>query len=113
MMRKERTYSRYGLEATQLLGKQVKLGRKQNKWSEVELAERAGISRGTLQKIERGDPGCAIGLVFEVVALVGVPLFNEDEDEGGLSRQHERMDDKLAVLPKSIHKRRKAVVDDF
>lgn len=34
-----------------------------------ELSGRAGISRRTLQKIERGDPKCEIGLVFEVANL--------------------------------------------
>ncbi|MDJ0861030.1 MAG: helix-turn-helix transcriptional regulator, partial [Gammaproteobacteria bacterium] len=52
---KERTYSRYTREAASLLAKQVQLGRKRRKWTEHELADRAGISRATLQKIEKGD----------------------------------------------------------
>lgn len=32
-----------------------------------ELAERAGISRSTLQKIERGEPGVSIGAVMSVM----------------------------------------------
>jgi transcriptional regulator with XRE-family HTH domain len=35
-----------------LLAKQIQLGRKQRKWTEHELADRAGISRATLQKTE-------------------------------------------------------------
>ena len=110
-MSKARAYSKYAIEAEALLGKQIKLGRKQRKWTEQELAERAGIARATLQKIEKGDPGCAIGLVFEVAALVGVKLF--DADEVTLAERHGRVDDRLAVLPKSVHKRKAAVVDDF
>lgn len=106
-----RTYSNYALEAVSLLGKQIKLARKQRKWTEHELADRAGIARATLQKIEKGEPGCAIGLVFEVAALIGVKLF--DADEKTLAERHGRMDDRLAVLPKSVHKSVKAVVDDF
>ena len=105
-----RTYSKYAREALSLLGKQIRRGRKQRRWSEHELAERAGIARATLQKIEKGDPGCAIGLVFEVATLVGVTLF--EPDLPGLTRQHERLDDKLALLPKAIRQTASVVVDD-
>ena len=108
---KDRTYSRYTREAVVLLGKQVRLGRKQHKWTEHELAERAGIARATLQKIEKGDVSVAIGLVFEVAALVGVRLF--DQEASTLVSHIARTDDKLAVLPRSVRKPEKAVDDDF
>ncbi|MDF1615519.1 helix-turn-helix transcriptional regulator [Desulfurivibrio dismutans] len=106
-----RTYSKYAREAMSLLGKQIRLGRKQRRWSEHELAERAGIARATLQKIEKGDPGCAVGLVFEVAALVGVTLF--EPDLPGLADRHERLDDKLALLPKAVRKSPAVVIDEF
>ena len=65
-MAKQRTYSTNILEAAVLMGDQIKLGRKQRRWTEKELADRADISRATLQKIENGDMGCAIGSFFEV-----------------------------------------------
>jgi len=52
---KQRIYSKYAKEAAFLLGQQIKLARKKRKWSEANLAERAGISRATLQKIEAGE----------------------------------------------------------
>ncbi len=110
-MAKARTFSKYARETTQLLGGQIKLGRKQHKWTESELAERAGISRATLQKIEKGDMTCAIGLVFETAALVGVNLFQADTSP--LNKQFEQVSDKIALLPKSIHKTKKIVDDDF
>lgn len=103
--------STYAKEAASLLGKQVRLGRKQRKWNEHELAERAGISRATLQKIEKGDLGCALGLVFEVAALVGVKLFNEEPSS--IHRQLAHIDDKLALLPKSVRQSGGKVHDDF
>jgi len=110
-MVKDRTYSRYTREAAALLGKQVQLGRKQRKWTEHELADRAGISRATLQKIEKGDLNVAIGLVFEVAALVGVALF--DEERTALASHLARTDDTLALLPRAVRKRRKTVDDEF
>lgn len=109
-MKKNRVYSRYTREAGTLLGKQIRLGRKQRKWNEHELAERAGISRATLQKIERGDLSVALGLVFEVAALVGVRLF--DDGSSSLVNHLSRTDDKLALLPASVRKPRRVVVDD-
>ena len=110
-MTKQRTYSKYALEAVTLLGEHIKLGRKQRKWSEKNLAERAGISRATLQKIERGEMSSAIGLVFEVAALVGVNLF--EQDKLPLSKHIEQTRDKIALLPKRIKAKTKVVHDDF
>lgn len=110
-MAKERTYSRYTREAATLLARQIQLGRKQRKWTEHELAGRAGISRATLQKIEKGDLSVAVGLVFEVAALVGVTLF--DAQGGSLAGHIARTDDKLALLPSAMRSRRKPVDDEF
>ncbi|HGG60925.1 MAG TPA: XRE family transcriptional regulator [Gammaproteobacteria bacterium] len=110
-MSKERVYSRYTREAATLLGKQIRLGRKQRKWTEHELADRVGISRATLQKIEKGDPRVAIGLVFEAAVLVGVPLF--DQEPGSLAAHIDRTDDKLALLPAAVRKRGTPVDDEF
>ncbi|MCK5097535.1 MAG: helix-turn-helix transcriptional regulator [Desulfobacteraceae bacterium] len=110
-MVKQRTYSKYAQEAAQLLGKQIKLGRKQKKWSEQNLADRAGISRATLQKIERGEMTCAIGLVFEAATLVGLNLF--EQDRLPLSISIENANNKIALLPRRIKPETKAVDDDF
>ena len=110
-MAKQRTYSKYAQDAVLLLGEQIKLGRKQRKWTEHNLADRAGISRATLQKIESGEMSPAIGIVFEVAALVGINLF--EQDKLPLSKRIEQTRDKIAVLPKRIQVKTKAVDDEF
>lgn len=110
-MTKPRRYSPYCIAAAELLGQQIRLGRKQRRWSEAELAERAGISRATLQKIEKGGLSCTLGLVFEVASLVGVPLFNEKQDS--LTSSLERTTDKIALLPKRVRSSCVEVEDDF
>lgn len=110
-MEKQRIYSQYTQQAATLLGQQIRLGRKQRRWTESNLAERAGISRATLQKIENGDLSCAIGLVFEVAALVGIPLF--ESDNLPLNRQISHTQDKIALLPKRIRASTPAFFDDF
>ena len=110
-MVKSRTYSTFAREAARLLGMEIKLARKQRKWSESELATRAGISRYTLQKLEKGDMTCAIGLVFEAASLVGINLF--EAETSPLRRQIRMADDRIALLPKSTHRPKKAIDDDF
>lgn len=106
-----RTYSRYSRDATTLLGGLIREARKERKLTAQEVADRAGISRGLLQRIEKGDLKCEIGAVFEVATLVGIKLF--DADETTLSKHLSQNKDKLALLPKSIRKKSKAVRDDF
>ena len=105
-----RTYSRATREAMELLGKLIRLGRKERKMTESDLAGRAGISRATLQKIERGDLKCEIGLFFEVATLVGVKLFGAESST--LPMHLGRINDKLALLPQSVRTSMK-VDDDF
>ncbi|HCG05766.1 MAG TPA: transcriptional regulator [Desulfovibrio sp.] len=106
-----RTYSRVTSEALALMGRQIRLARKQRRMPETELAARIGIARSTLQLIEKGHPKVEIGLVFEAAVLVGVPLFVAEPQ--GLAAPIERMDDKLALLPQSVRKPRGEVKDDF
>ncbi len=105
-----RTYSRYTREATRLLGQMIKLGRIERKLTAQDLADRAGVSRGMLQRIEKGDPKCEIGVAFELAALVGVKLF--DADASSLAGHINRTEEKLALLPKHVRKT-KAVDDEF
>jgi len=79
--------------------------------SEATLAERVGIARSTLQRIEGGDPLVEVGLVFEAATLVGVALF--EPSAATLAPEIERMKDKLALMPASIRKPRRNVDDDF
>jgi transcriptional regulator with XRE-family HTH domain len=106
-----RTTSRYSRDAVVLLGQLIRLGRIERKLTLTELAERAGVSRGLLQRIERGDPGCTVGAVFEVAAIVGVTLF--DADQNTLATSIASNQKTLALLPQSARVSRKAVKDDF
>jgi DNA-binding XRE family transcriptional regulator len=106
-----RPYSRLTKDALTLLGAQVRLARKQRGMTELELAERAGIARSTLQLIEKGDPRVEIGLVFEAAILAGVSLFVPEATS--LAPQIERLEDKLALLPRSIRRPKGTVNDEF
>jgi transcriptional regulator with XRE-family HTH domain len=81
------------------------------KASPRDLADRAGISRGLLQRIERGDPGCTIGVVFEVATLCGEPLF--DQGQRQLTTLLDLHREKMALLPRAVRTYPQAVKDDF
>lgn len=110
-MPRARPRSRYSIEAAQLLGAQITAARRERRWSQKELAGRVGITTPTLSKIEKGDPSVAIGSVFEVAALVGVPLFHEDRSR--LTLELDRATTRNALLPQRVRAPKREVRDDF
>lgn len=106
-----RTTSRYAAEAITYLGRLIREARIVRKETAELLAERAGISRGLLQRIERGDPGCSIGAVFEVAALTGIRLFDLDRER--LAANNENLARTLTLLPRTARPAKSEVKDDF
>ncbi len=106
-----RAYSSYSGDALTLLAQMIRRARIERGMTVQELADRAGVSRGLVQRIERGAPGCAIGVVFEAAAIVGVRLF--DADQPTLAAHVAASGATLALLPKSVRPSGGAVKDDF
>jgi transcriptional regulator with XRE-family HTH domain len=103
--------SPYAADAVLLLGQLIRKARIERKLKAVDVTDRVGISRGLLRRIETGDPGCTIGVVFEVAAIVGVRLF--DTDQAALSEAVETNRELMTLLPKSVRSSRIEVADDF
>lgn len=106
-----RTYSRYSQDAVVLLGQMIRQARIERKLTAAELAERAGVSRGLVQRIEHGDPGCTIGAVFEMAAILSIPLF--DSDRSTLAANTAVQQRIMTLLPQAARPSGKAVKDDF
>jgi transcriptional regulator with XRE-family HTH domain len=108
---RKRSYARPTLAAATLLGQMIALERKGQRITVQDLAERLGVTRGTLGRLERGDPKVELGIAFEACTLLGIPLF---EASGKRIEQHIREGERhLALLPQSVRARRTAVDDDF
>ena len=58
------------------MGEQIKMARLRRKLSATLVAERAGISRSTLWKVENGNPSVAVGIDAAVLHA----LNNMDKD---------------------------------
>lgn len=112
VMPRTRTLSGTAREASALLGLQVRVARKERGMTQGELAERAGISRSSLAKVERGDPRVEIGLAFEAAATVGVPLF-EGREVSTVAVERDRLRSMLALLPRSVRRSDANIDDDF
>lgn len=54
----------------EMFGGNIKLARLRRKLSMVQVAERAGISRSTLVKIEKGDDSVSMGSYFQVLFVM-------------------------------------------
>jgi transcriptional regulator with XRE-family HTH domain len=97
-------------EALSILAVAIRSGRIRRGMTVRDLAERVGVSAPTMIKVERGDPGVAIGTVLEAAKLVGVPLFDGQADVR--HRYYAEKRSELALLPAAARPRRK-VDDDF
>jgi transcriptional regulator with XRE-family HTH domain len=54
------------------LGENIRLARKRRRLSEMQVAERAGIARSTLQLIEQGEAGVAMSSYLQVLFVLGL-----------------------------------------
>jgi transcriptional regulator with XRE-family HTH domain len=90
--------------ALRKLGRDIREARLRRRIPAAIVAERASISRTTLFKLEKGDPGVSIGIFATVLFVLGmsdrlVELADIRRDEQGLALDEER-------LPKRIRSRR-------
>ena len=106
-----RVLSRQASTAVKLLGSEIAQARRERRWSQEGLAERAGVSPVTVRAIEHGLPSVAIGTVLELAVLTGVPLFSQDTAD--LPRQLANSRDRLSLLPRRVRASARPVNDDF
>jgi transcriptional regulator with XRE-family HTH domain len=54
------------------LGARLRLARLRRRYSAVTVAARAGITRVTLSRVEKGDPGTGLGAYVSVMRVLGL-----------------------------------------
>lgn len=78
----------------------IRVARKERKLSVKDVADRVGVSRGLMQRIEKGDLKCEIGVAFEAASILGIKLFEtQPETVSDHLRQMERV---LTLLPNVV-----------
>jgi len=88
------------------LGQDIRDARRRRRIPMAILAERASISRTTLDKVEKGDPGVSLGNYATVLFVLGLAdrlgeLADASKDATGLALEEEH-------LPQRIRRPRKA-----
>ena len=106
-----RTHSPVTRDAVAILGQTIASERRRQGRTAADLAERAGISRDTLHRVERGDPRVAVGTALELLVLLGVPLF--DTDAAGVARRAADGRRVLDLLPQRVRTPAAEPDDDF
>jgi len=93
------------LRALRKLGRDVRDARRRRRIPVAVMAERASISRTTLSKVEKGEPGVSVGAYATVLFVLGLAerlgdVADPGTDELGLALEEER-------LPQRIRRPRK------
>ncbi len=81
-------------------GENIKLARLRRKLSNEKVAERAGMGRSTLVKIEKGYPGPGIGYYLNVLKVLGLEkdfLLLAKDDELGRKLQDANLTSKMKL----------------
>jgi transcriptional regulator with XRE-family HTH domain len=90
-------YPRY-MRKTRALGERLRLARQRRRIPAIEMAERVGVSRGTLQSLERGDLSVGLGVLVRTLGVLGL-----DDDLDLLAQADElghRLQDARAPRPR-------------
>ncbi len=86
--------------AVRKLGQDIRDARLRRRISTAVMAERASISRTTLNKIEKGDPGVSLGNYANVLFVLGMAerlgdLADAKTDTVGLELEEERLPQRI------------------
>ncbi|WP_319412637.1 helix-turn-helix transcriptional regulator [uncultured Cohaesibacter sp.] len=75
------------------LGKDIALARRARRLSTLDMADRMGVDRGTLRRLEKGDPGVSLNTLAMALHALGmldrlVDLADRASDDVGLMAAH-------------------------
>ena len=93
--------------AMRKLGSDIRDARLRRRIPVAVMAERAFISRTTLVKLEKGDPGVAVGTYAVVLFVLGMierlsELASAKSDEVGLAFDDERLPKRIEIRPRRM-----------
>ncbi len=91
--------------ALRQLGEDIGKARRRRRLTMEIVAERAFTSRRTLQKVEAGDPGVAMGIYAAVLLALGLleglaELAAPSQDEVGLALADETLPQRVRMRPR-------------
>ena len=90
------------LKAMRKVGQDINVARRRRRITIKLMAERAGISRATVGKIEKGDPTTSIGAYASVLFVLGMverlgDLMDDSHDITGRQLDEERLPERVRI----------------
>jgi len=102
-------------ESLKELGGFIACARKEKRWTQEELAQRIGVNRMTVVRIEKGAPEVASGSYLTAAWLLALPILTWQAM--GEGRSDTIVGDLLTKMKKSlpgtVRRRRKTIDNDF
>jgi hypothetical protein len=94
------------LRALRKLGHDIRDARRRRRIPVAIMAERASISRTTLNRVEKGDPGVALGTYATVLFVLGLidrlsEVADPRNDSVGLELEQERLPQRIRLPRKT------------
>lgn len=91
-------------------GRDIRIARKKRRMPVADFAERMGVSQGTLVRLEKGDPGVAVGAVAMALLALGElsrlgEILDVSRDDVGLMLD-------VDSLPQRIRKPKPLILGD-
>ena len=80
------------------LGEMIAIARKERGWTQHELADRIGVARMTVVRLEQGSPELSIGTALSAAWLLELPVLGWTESTGGTGGSA------MATLLGSLHR---------
>lgn len=105
------SFSKQTLYALEHYANLLKIARKNRNMTIVELTDKMGVSRTTVDSILRGNPTVNIGYYFEASRILGINLFNQEPSRLEVSKRNSGNVDSL--LPKRIRNKKEELTNDF
>tara|TARA_R110001592_G_scaffold214978_2_gene468075 strand:+ start:962 stop:1390 length:429 start_codon:yes stop_codon:yes gene_type:complete len=105
------SFSKQTLHALEHYANLLKIARKNRNMTIVELTDKMGVSRTTVDSILRGNATVSIGYYFEASRILGINLFNQDPSRLEVSKRNSGNVDSL--LPKRIRNKKEELTNDF
>lgn len=91
--------------ALEKLGGDISVARRRRRLSMLLTAQRAFVSRNTVARVERGDPGVSLGIYASVLFVLGLSdrladLADPASDRLGLTLEEQRLPRRIHVTPR-------------
>jgi DNA-binding XRE family transcriptional regulator len=98
------------VRALRKLGSDIRDARRRRRIPTTTMAQRASVSRTTLAKVEKGDPGVQLGIYATVLYILGftnriADLADIRKDETGLQLEEEHLPQRIRMPSSSSSSR--------